>query len=249
MAIKNQSVVKLCADNFSRNNIPIDKKYQYEILQEKHIDGVVDLFTHAFCDDEPMTHYLKMKYGPYTEFTRIVTENAVKDGYSVVALDKGKVIACALSEDLSNAHDIPIDFDPNFKYIISLLETLGGGFFENKKFEKNLIMHLFITAVAKDYRHLGLSTQINFRAMDLAAQKNFKFVYCELTNIWNEKGIMDHMGNKKKLIGSCVYQDFISEGKKPFAHLSGAANSYLWEIAGDNKLVYLKDDEKCVDEI
>lgn len=249
MTNKNQSLVTLCAHNFTRNHLPIDKTYQYDLLQAKHIDGVVELFTHAFCDDEPMTHYLRMKYGPYMEFTRIVTENAVKDGYSVVALDKEKVIACALSEDLANVHDIPIDFDPNFKYIISLLEQLGGQYFENKKFEKNLIMHLFITAVAKEYRHLGLSTQINFRAMDVAAQNNFKFVYCELTNIWNEKGIMDHMTNKKKLIGSCVYQDFVSEGKKPFAHLSGSANSYLWEIAGDSKLVYSCDEKECVEEL
>lgn len=217
--------------NFHRNNIPIDTRFHYEILGPKYLNEVARVFTEAFCRSEPMTEYLHLDEMKYMIFARAVTEQAIKDQLSIVALDKknGAVVAFALVEDMARPGALP-DFDPRFNTILALLESLGSHYFQNKKLEPNSIAHLFITAVNKDYRHQGLSTQVNFRAMDLAAQKGFEFVYCELTNYFNEKGIIPHLHNEKQLIGSQVYKNFKIEGEAPFAHLEGGANSYLWEI-------------------
>lgn len=238
-----KDTISLQNTNMSRNQINMDNRFRYEILTERHVDQVVNVFTYAFCDSEPMTAYLDMDYDRYKTFARVVTENAVKDGFSIVALDADKVIACGLVEDLANPPDIPTDFDPNFKYILTLLDGLGSHFFKDKKFKNNLISHLFITAVHQDYRHRGISTQINFRAMDLAAQHGFQFMYAELTNFYNELGIIRHLKNNKRLIGSAIYKDFVCEGIKPFEFLNGGANSYLWEIVPKAKLVYFIDNE------
>lgn len=214
--------------NLILNNIPLDSAFQYEILTPTYLDQTVDLFTSSFCRSEPMTQYLEMDETKYKIFARAVAEQACKDQLSIIALDGKKVVAIALTEDLAEPGALP-DFDPKFIYIVSLLESIGQDLMQ-QSLKKGEIAHLFITAVDEQYRHRGLSKQVNFRAMDRAAEQGFKFVYCELTNYYNEKGIIPHLKNPKRLIGSCFYQDFIYQGIKPFANLAGGANSYLWGI-------------------
>ncbi|MBA3661862.1 MAG: hypothetical protein H0W64_09050 [Gammaproteobacteria bacterium] len=224
------------------DNVPSHPSYQYKLLTKAYIDQVVHVFTTAFCRSEPMTHYLKMDEEQYKIFARAVTEKACEDQLSIIALENDKVIACALVEDIANPGPIP-DFDPKFEFILGLLEELGKAFFEKKSFPRNHIAHLFITAVDEDHRHLGLSKQVNFRAMDLASEKGFEFIYCELTHIYNELGIMHHLQNPKKLIGTRLYRDFIYKGSKPFLGLPGGAHSYLWAIASNPKLTYSRGEE------
>lgn len=234
--------------NFTRNNIPLDTKHRYELMTKKYIDQVVEVFTKAFCRYEPMTAYLKMDEEKYKVFARAVAEKAVKDQLSVVALDHDKVIAFAISEDIADPGVIP-DFDPKFVYILGLLELLGEHFFKGKVFGKKEIAHLFITAVAEDYCHQGLSTQVNFKAMDIAAENNFKSMYCEFTHHYNLCGVIHHLKNKQRQIGHCVYKNFKLGDVKPFAHLEGGAKSYLWEVSGDNKINYQKNQQKLSEEI
>lgn len=230
MAIKENSTQLIHPyENFVKNNIPIDKTYQYTILTPHDIDQVVDVFTTAFCRSEPMTHYLQMDHDQYRVFARAVAEKASEDQLSVVCKDGEKVAAFALVEDLAAPGPIP-DFDPKFSYILALLEKLGESYFPGKKIPIGQIAHLFITAVDENYRHRGLSKQVNFRAMDLAAQHGFSYMYCELTHPFNQRGIIPHLSNPKRFIGSCLYRDFVFQGIHPFADLPGEAQSYLWAI-------------------
>lgn len=235
----NAVALKKSDDIFTRNALPQDTRYRYEIAQRKHKKGIIKIFTKAFCEAEPMTSYLRIDPKKFKTFSKEVTENAIRDQMSIVALDKDKVIACALLEDFADMHETPTNFDPRFKYIVKLLESLGSHFFKDKKFEKNTIGHLFITAVEKEYRRQGLSTQVNFHAMDLAARRGFKFIYSELTNFYNEMGVFNHMKqNHRRLIGACDYKDFEVDGFKPFPHLKGYAHGYLWEVHEGAKLTY-----------
>lgn len=236
-------------DNFARNGIPIDHRYQYVIPENKHIPLIAQMFTKSFCTSEPMTQYLAMDQKKYLQFATNVAENAVADGLSIIALDQDKVVACALVEDFAAMHEINSQFDPNFRYILALLEQLGEDFFKDKQFQKNYIAHLFITAVDEKYRRQGLSTQINFRAMNLVASKGFEFVYCELTNIYNEYGIVHHLKNQPRLIGACTYQDFHVDDLQPFKNLPGGARSYLWEINQATHLNYILHGNKISEKI
>lgn len=239
------SAIQKTADIFTRNSLIRDSRYRYEIAERRHKKGIIKIFTKAFCEAEPMTHYLGIDPKKFKIFSKEVTENAIRDQLSIVVLDKDKVIACALVEDLMNVHEAPINFDPKFKYIVSLLETLSGDFFNNKTFEKNTIAHLFITAVDKDYRRRGLSTQANFHAMDLATRHGFTFMYSELTNFYNEMGVFHHMKqNHRRLLGACDYKDFEIDGFKPFPHLKGYAHGYLWEIQEGAMLTYAVNDQR-----
>lgn len=235
-------------ENFIRNALPIDATYQYEILSPHHIDRVVQVFTEAFCYSEPMTHYLKMDKEKYRIFAHAVVLKAAQDQCSIVTLDNERVVAFALVEDLANPGKLP-DFDPKFNIILALLDKLGSQFFEGKQLNDRHVAHLFITAVDSAYRHQGISTQVNFHAMDLAAQQGFDFMYCEFTHFFNEKGTIPHLKNPKKLIGSQNYRDFILENEKPFEHLEGGANSYLWEIRKNASFKYRKDNQEIIEKL
>ncbi|MBX3708659.1 MAG: hypothetical protein KIT56_05580 [Gammaproteobacteria bacterium] len=226
------------------SQIPVDLQYRYEMLQPIHIDRVVTMFTQAFCDAEPMTHYLGVSYQSFKQFALAVTEKASEEKLSVVALDDDRVIACALTEDLVNPLDIIFELDPKFKPIFNILEQLSAKFFADKKIEKNHIAHLFITAVDESYRGKGLSKQVNYRSMALAAGMNFSFMMSELTNYINTNGIMHHLHYNKILLGSQIYQNYVFEGIKPFKDLSGIATSYLWELRKDAMLTYKQNNKR-----
>jgi len=238
--MKTKDVAATDHKNFFRNRIPLDTNHRYELLTADHVDQVVEMFTKAFCRSEPMTRYLEMDEELYKNFALAVTQKAVEDELSIVVLEDKKVIACAIVEDLVAPGPIP-DFDPKFKYILSLLENLGGSFFAGKDFPTNHIAHLFITAVHEEYRHLGLSRQVNFQAMDLAAHKGFEYIYCEFTHPYNELGTIPYLINKKKLIGTISYPEFQHDNEYPFANLNFVARSYLWEIQPNAKLRYQQD--------
>jgi hypothetical protein len=212
-----------------RKPLPIaNQNFRYQILTEEYVDQVVEVFTNAFCDSEPMTRYLAMDKNKYKKFASAVTQKALEDKLSIIALDGKKVIAFALVEDIADPGPIP-DFDPKFKYILGLLENLGQHYFANKKFEKRQLAHLFITAVREEYRGLSLSTQVNFQVTALAQQENFSQMYCEFTHYYNEKGVLPYLKNYQ-LIGSQIYKNFNMENQQPFEYLDGSANSFLWPL-------------------
>lgn len=228
------------------SQIILDHHYHYQILQNHHIEQTVTMFTHAFCDAEPMTHYVKMDYHSFLPFAEAVVRKAARDQLSIIALDQDRVIACALVEDFMHPLNIDFEMDPKFKYIFSLLEKISGEFFKDKKIPSRLIAHLFISAVDAKYRGLGISKQVNFRAMALAEKHKYAFMLSELTNYINEKGIIPHLKGAKLQIGSQVYQDYIFEGTRPFENLMGSAHSFLWELHPDAKLKYEEKNKSVI---
>lgn len=210
----------------------------FEVMTKSHYDQAVALITQTFCEYEPMTKYLNLSQQAFTPFAEIVVKKAIKDGLSIVALNGNQMIGCTIVEDFADSLDINISIDPKFKIIFSLLETLSKDFFNNKSFDKGHIAHLFITAIHKDYFGKGLSRMINLQTMNHAKQKKFDFMYCEFTHTYNEKGTVKYIEYKKLRIRSISYQNFIYEGRKPFEHLEGEANAYIWELHDDARLHY-----------
>lgn len=219
-----------------------DTRFQYKVLDKQYKDAAIAVMTESFCDYEPMTKFINVTYDEFSPFAEIVVEKAIEDKLSIVALDGKRVVACTAVEDLVDP--APIDLSkltPKFNYIFGLLESISGSFFQNKQIDKNIVSHLFITAVHPDYHRQGLSRQINFQSMKLAIQRNFDFMLSELTNWYNEKGLLKYMDTDKKLLGKAVYHDYQQEGKQPFKGLSGEAHSYIWQLR-DNLYLPYKDE-------
>lgn len=226
-----------------------DNPYEIQILKPEHIDEVVDLFTKTFCEYEPMTHYLGMLDAEFRVFAQKVIRKAAQDGLSVVVHDEKNIVACAIVEDIANPLSLELaELDKKFHYIFGLLETLSAHFFEKKMFKQNNLAHLFITAVNVNARGCGLSKAVNLAAMKLAKKKGFEVMCCEFTNNLNEKGTLRFIEQEKVLIGTCCYKDFVMDEMRPFEHLAGHANAYLWELRPDAKLTYhvKHDDDQII---
>src|SRR5579885_2687668 len=216
----------------------IIEKVDYKIitLQDEHVKSTIDLFIKSFCDSEPITKHLNIRYQEYEPFAKEVILKSVKEGMSKVAVDKkNRVIACALAEDLADPFIPHLAHYPKLAPIFELLNKLSEPFIKGKKFHKGKISHVWIAAVDQTYRGQGLSTAIDMACIEASARKGFDFAYAEFTNELSEK--VTSQFKILKLYNRIKYDDFkTSDGKKPFKGLEGAAASYVATIRPGVKL-------------
>lgn len=213
-------------------------EFHSEVMEEKHREQAISVIAHAFCNFEPMTKYLGINYEDFLPFGELMVDKAIKDGLSIAVMEGDKVVACSIVEDIADPLDINIDIDPRFKIIFSLLEHLGEDFFREKHFEKGHLAHLFITAVDTSYFGKGLSRKVNLDSIHLAKKHGYDFMCCEFTHYLNEKGTVKHLKYGGIHFKTCMYKDYIYEGKKPFAELTNYASSYVWRLHPNAELHY-----------
>jgi len=218
--------------------------HEYRLLSKNDIDETVKVFTYTFCHDEPMTHYLGITEEEFEPFARQVIEKAAMDQLSVVALKEGKIIGCAIVEDVTDPLNIIIDIDPKFRFIFALLEHLTSDFFNEKIFSSGHVAHLFVTAVAKACQGKGIAKELNAEVMRIAKQKKFSFMYSEFTHYYNEQAVLSQLKQNKLKLSSCKYKDFIYATKHPFDQLEGYASAYIWALHDKVNLTYQTMDQE-----
>jgi hypothetical protein len=204
--------------------------YTIHTLQEEHIKPVVDLFVKVFCDSEPITKHLAIRYQDYEPFAKEVVKKAAKEGLSKVAMDKNhKIIACAIAEDMADPFIPHSAHYPKLQPVFSLLDQLSRPFLEGKKFLSKKILHIWVAIVDPHYRGKGLSTMIDMACIDGAARQGFDFAYAEFTNELSEK--VTKQFKTFQLCNKIKYDNFMLEsGQRPFEGLTGTATSYVATI-------------------
>lgn len=213
----------------SMNKTITETDYKIETLTQQHLASAKELFTKVFCDHEPITKHIGMTYKEYEPFVTEVLTKAIKDGLSVIALDKNdKVIACTISEDVADPFHPTTNHYPKLTPVIALLDKLSSQFYAGKKFKRGKIAHVWIAAVSAEHRGVGLSTAIDMACGNLAVSKGYDFAYAEFTNPISEN-ITHHYKSLEKC-GSINYEGFTFEGQKPFKGVKGGAVSYIISI-------------------
>ncbi len=219
----------------------VKSKYTVQTLKKEHAKQVIDLFIRTFCQCEPLTNCLHMSNSEYQPFATEVTDKAVKDGLSTVALDeKNRVIAFIIVEDLADPFMPKLSHYPKMKNIFELLTSLSKPFVEGKKFVKGKVAHFWVAGVEPDYMHHGMFTELDEVTIRLAAKKGFNFAYAEFTNSTSEK--VTHQFKTIELCNRINYEDFESNGQKPFKDVPGGAAAYCAAIKPGINLDSLK---KC----
>lgn len=197
-----------------------------DTLKESHAKSAVNLFVKSFCDSEPITKHLNIRYADYQPFAEEVINKAVKDGMSKVALDKnGRVVACVIAEDMADPFVPKLSHYPKLRPVFALLDELSKPFLRKKTFIKGKIAHVWIAVVDPNYRGQGLSTMVDTACGDMEARKGYDFVYAEFTNPLSEKIVNQY--NLYQLCNKVNYNTFTYEGDKPFSGLEGEAASYI----------------------
>ena len=228
------NVTKKLIDQFI-NDLQLDREktmnttkpeYTIRTLTQDHQKSAIELFTKSFCDSEPITKHLDIKYNDYEIFAREVVQKAVKEGMSVVAVDsRNHVIACVFAEDIANPFMPTLTQYPKLKPIFALLEQLSEPFLMGKRFVKGKIAHVWIAIVNSEGRGKGLSTAIDMACATICMRKGYDFAYTEFTNEISEK-ILHHY-KIYELCNSIDYNNFTYESQKPFQGLNGKASAYI----------------------
>ncbi len=228
------------------NDLKIDKEtamnttttvgYSVHTLQEEHVKSTIELFVKSFCDGEPITKHLNIRYQDYEPFAKEVIQKAVKEGLSKVIVDKhNRVIACNISEDLADPFIPHIAHYPKLKPVFALVEALSKPFLKGKKFIRGKVIHVWIAAVDPTYRGQGLSTLVDMAVIEGAARKGFDYAYAEFTNELSENVI--HQFKVLQLFNKIVYDKFsYEENEYPFKGVEGAATAYVATIRPGVKL-------------
>ncbi|HSW70345.1 MAG TPA: pyridoxal-dependent decarboxylase [Gammaproteobacteria bacterium] len=204
----------------------IQTEYTIRTLTDDYINSALELFIKSFCDSEPITRHLNMKYDDYEPFAREVLEKAAKEGMSVIAIDRNnKVIAVAVSEDMANFFVPHLAKYPKMKPIFALLSELDKPFMKGKDFLKGKIAHVSVAVVDSKHRGKGLSTAIDMACGELAVRKGFDFAYAEFTSDVSEN--ITHHYDTYKLCNKIKYEDFALENDHPFKGVKGEATAYI----------------------
>ncbi len=205
----------------------VQTDFTVRTLTKDYANSALELFTKSFCDSEPITKHLNITYQDYEPFTKEVIEKAVREGMSVVAVDKNnKVIACAISEDIVSPFVPHFSKYPKMKPIFALLNELDKPFMSGKSFIKGKIAHVWIAVVNPHFRGQGLSTAIDMACGELAVRKGFDFAYAEFTNDLSAN--ITHHYDVYKLYNSIKYEDFrLENNEQPFKGVKGGAAAYL----------------------
>lgn len=215
--------------------------YYVTILKAEHIPEVQEIFAKAFCNGEPLTRCLNIQYDDFKDFALDVATKAAEDGLSVVALNEsGQVIGCTIGEDFADPV-VPSNHYPKLLPIFTFLEELCRPF-AARKYKKNGVYHIWITAVKDEYRGTKLSFLLNNACVNRGIEKQFRYIYCEFTSAVNENIMKFYPENVK--INTLSFQDFEYEGQKPFAQLEGAAAGY---VCTSTPYFKLENFEECID--
>jgi histidine decarboxylase len=221
-----QFIVDLRSETKEKTMSMVKTDYKIVTLTNEHVKSAVELFVKSFCDSEPITKHLGIKYSEYEPFAREVVQKSVMEGLSVVALDtNNRVVACTLAEDITNPFVPNLENYPKLKPVFELLVKLDEPFLKGKTFIKGKIEHIWIAIVDSTFRGKGLSTAIDMACADLAVKKGYEFAYAEFTNALSEN--ITHHYPVAKLFNSIKYDDFEVEREQPFKGVKGGAAAYL----------------------
>jgi hypothetical protein len=212
-----------------------NSNYQFSLLKEEHVAQATELFIKTFCDEEPMTRYLNISYDEYRPFAQKTLEKAVRDELSTVALDKGKVVAVNIIEDLASPLVIDFPISANLEKVFAILDALSKNFLEQLALDKNKIAHYFVSAIHKDYRGINLSKVINSKSNKLIFKKGYDFIFTELTNEFSQRNAKDY---HSVTLVQIEYSQYQYKGEYPFKNLKGYVASYIGKIRPQAELIY-----------
>lgn len=204
-----------------------DKGITYEILQEKDLKETAALTAEVFSKGEPATKSLEITAKEFYYFAEIYCKKAVREGLSLIAKDKGKVISFIISEDFDTDQPEGIEkIDKKVVPLMVLVDAIEKDIKSNKK-EGELRFHMFLGGTDKQYENRHIATTLIEESLKLAKDKNFTSVIVEPSGFATQHIFIDKLGFEQKVI--VEYKTFLYEGKNVFKNIEGPIGLLLME--------------------
>ena len=205
-----------------------DKGITYEILQEKDLEETTTLLSENFTKGEPVTKSLGITANQFYYFAEIYCKKAVKDGFSIIAKDKDKVVGFIISEDFDYAQPNGIqDIHPKMLPLMALVDEIEKDAKSSKK-EGEKRFHMFLGGTDEQYEGRHIGTTLAEESMKLAKNKNFTSIIAEPSGFATQHIFRDKFRGfeQKNMI---EYKTFIYNGENVFKNIDGPIGLPLME--------------------
>ena len=205
-----------------------DKGITYEIFQEKDLEETATLISEIFTRGEPVTKALGMTAKEFYSFADLYCKKAVKDGLSMIAKDKDKVVGFIISEDFDSAQPEGIEnIDIKGIPLMALVDEIEKDAKSNKK-EGEKRFHMFLGGTDKQYEGRHIGTTLVEESMKLAKNKNFTSIIAEPSGFATQHMFRDKFkGFEQK--NFIEYKTFQYNGKNVFENIDGPIGLPLME--------------------
>lgn len=200
----------------------------YELFQEKDLEETISLVAEDFSRAEPMTKSQGITADEFHYFAEIYCKKAVREGLSIVAKDKGKIIGFIISEDLESGPPERIEnINMKFNPIMALLNMLDEEYVKSYKKKDDKVFHLFMGGVDENNEKKHIISTLLEENLKLAKSKNFSVAIGEPTGLATQHILRDKFGfDEKIMIG---YKKFNYNGKNVFKNIEGPVGCMLVE--------------------
>ncbi len=213
-------------ENISEIILREEKGIVYEILQEKDLEETITLLSEVFSRGEPVTKSLGITAKEFHYFAEIYCKKAVKDGLSIIAKDKGKVVGFVISEDFDSAQPEGIEkIDIKVVPLMALVDEIEKDAKSNKK-EGERRFHMFLGGTDKQYEGRHIAVTLIEESMKLAKVKNFTSAIVEPSGFATQH-IFNKLGFEQK--NMIEYKSFLYDGKNVFKDIEGPVGLPLME--------------------
>ncbi|XP_044728139.1 arylalkylamine N-acetyltransferase 1-like [Chrysoperla carnea] len=166
-----------------------------DIPPERYNDVIIHL-RNNFFPDEPLNASMRLcNYGEAHELLENHSMNTLKDGLSVMAVDKSnlKIGGVALNgilrkDDIKTAQEnLEQQNDEKFKTIFRFLyeQNMKINLFEQHSIDT--IFECRILSVDSDYRGLGIAKKLLKRSLEVAQKNNFKIFKADATGLFSQR--------------------------------------------------------------
>ncbi len=213
-------------ENISEIILREEKGIVYEILQEKDLEETITLLSEVFSRGEPVTKSLGITAKEFHYFAEIYCKKAVKDGLSIIAKDKGKVVGFVISEDFDSAQPEGIEkIDIKIVPLMALVDEVEKDAKSSKK-EGESRFHMFLGGTDKQYEGRHIATTLVEESMKLAKIKNFTVAIAEPSGFATQY-MFNKLGFEQKIM--IEYKDFLFNGENVFKNIEGPVGLPLME--------------------
>ena len=198
----------------------------YQILQKKDLEETAVLISEVFTKGEPSVRYFGITAKEYLYIAELYCKKGIEEGFSIIAKDKGKIVAFLISEDFDSSK--PEGFEKINKKIVTdmaIVDAIEEDAKANKK-EGERRFHIFFSGTAKEYGNRGIMTTLIDESIKLAKSKKFTNIIAEATGFATQHIFKKFGFEEKKTI---EYKKFVFEGKNIYENLDGPIGILLME--------------------
>ena len=198
----------------------------YEILQEKDLDETAVLISEVFTEGEPGVRYFGINAKEYYYVAQLYCKKGIEEGLSIIAKDKGKIVAFLISEDFDSSKPEGIEkIDKKIAIDMAIVDTIEEDAKANKK-EGERRFHIFLGGTEKEYVNRGIMTTLIDESIKLAKVKKFTNIIAEATGFATQHIFKKFGFEQKKMI---EYKKFVFEGKHIYENFEGPIGIILTE--------------------